>query len=69
MKTDEKSRDDHQFTPEVRSAVQKKMTEWLNEQNRKGEFEISWTSGGSFVGGAFVNVNSSAELADIVFGY
>jgi hypothetical protein len=69
MKTDPKTRKELLFAPEDLSAVQEKVTEWLKEQNSKGEFELSWTCGGSFVGGAFVNVNSSAELADVVFGY
>ena len=50
------------------SAVQEKMTEWLDEQNMNGEFETSWAGAGSFVGGGFVNVNSSEELAAAVFG-
>ena len=50
------------------SAVQKKMTEWLDEQNMNGEFETSWAGAGRIVGGGFVNVNSSEELAAAVFG-
>jgi hypothetical protein len=50
------------------AAVQEKMTKWLDEQKKNGEFETTWAGAGSFVGGGFMNVNSSEELAAVVFG-
>lgn len=50
------------------AAVQEKMTEWIDEQNKNGDFETSWAGAGRIVGGGFVNVNSSEELAAAIFG-
>jgi len=50
------------------SAVQEKMTEWIDEQNKNGDFETSWAGAGRIVGGGFMNVNSSEELAAAIFG-
>jgi len=56
------------LSTEEYSAVQKKMTEWLDEEKKNGEFEMSWAGAGRIVGGGFVNVNSSEELAAAIFG-
>ena len=45
-----------------------KVAAWLVEQNEIGDFESSWAGAGSIVGGGFVGVDSSEELASAIFG-
>ena len=56
------------MSPEEISAVQAKVSAWLDEQNASGGFESSWTGAGSIVGGGFIGVDSTEGLTSAIFG-
>ncbi len=68
MKTYSTPQRSQALSPEDVSAVRAKVEEWLDGQIRSGEFESSWTGAVSIVGGGFPGVNSSEELAAVLFG-